>query len=52
MFSEMSALSGDNVLHAHSTLAHLLLAREDADLRELKNRSMAAGQEQTSRCSC
>lgn len=36
MFSETSALSGDNVLQAHSTLAQLLLARENADLQEMK----------------
>ncbi len=52
MFSETSALSGDNVLQAHSTLAQLLLAREDADLKELKKRSLAARREQKSKCSC
>ena len=52
MFSETSALSGDNVLQAHSTLAQLLLAREDADLREFKKHSLASRQEQKSSCSC
>lgn len=51
MFSETSALSGDNVLQAHSTLARLLLARENADLQEIKKNAVAENSEK-SRCGC
>lgn len=50
MFSETSALSGDNVLQAHDTLARLLLARENADLQEM--RKAAPQDPQKSRCGC
>ena len=48
LFSETSALSGDNVVQAHSTLAQLLLARENADLQEIKELASA----KQDKCSC
>ena len=50
MFSETSALSGDNVLQAHSTLASLLLAREDADLLQFKSSSAARQSNNRKKC--
>ena len=50
MFSEMSALSGDNVLQSHTTLAQLLLARENADLQEMKKAPLENAEK--SKCGC
>ena len=40
LFSEMSALSGDNVLQAHTTLAQLLLTKENEHLEKIKNKAL------------
>jgi hypothetical protein len=44
-------MSGDNVLQAHSTLAQLLLARENADLQELKKRGNVS-ETTKKKCAC
>ena len=40
LFSEASALSGDNVVSAHSTLATLLLERENNHLEAVKQTAL------------
>ncbi len=54
LFSEMSALSGDNVLQAHTTLGSLLLARENDQLERAKKTAIKlaqeGGQKKTCRC--
>ena len=52
MFSETSALSGDNILQAHSTLANLLLGQQDSDLMEFKKLSAARRENDSNKCSC
>ena len=53
MFSEMSALSGTNVLQAHHTLASLLLARENEELEKARKVSLTLNtQSQKKRCFC
>ena len=53
MFSEMSALSGTNVLQAHHTLANLLLARENEELEMARKASLYLNaQSQKRRCYC
>ena len=52
LFSEMSALSGDNVLQGHTTLAQLLLARENADLQAFKVHSLKLSGAPAKKCKC
>ena len=53
MFSEMSALSGTNVMQAHQTLASLLLARENEELEKARKASLDINaQSQKRRCFC
>jgi hypothetical protein len=49
----MSALSGDNVLQAHTTLAQLLLTRENEHLENLKNKAIEiTAASKHKKCSC
>ena len=53
MFSEMSALSGTNVMQAHQTLASLLLSRENEELEKARKASLSLNaQSQKRRCYC
>lgn len=55
MFSEMSALSGDNVVQAHTTLAQLLLARENEEIEKAKRAAIelnSRGSARSKRCAC
>ena len=52
LFSEMSALSGDNVLQAHTTLAQLLLKRENEHLEQVKNKALELTSENKRKCFC
>ena len=54
MFSEMSALSGTNVLHAHKTLARLLLSRENEELEKARKAALElrGDTQQKRRCFC
>ena len=37
LFSETSALSGDNVLHSQATLANLLLERQNNEIERIRS---------------
>ena len=55
MFAEMSALSGDNVMQAHTTLAQLLLARENEEIEKAKRSALELNSRERSRakkCAC
>ena len=50
----MSALSGDNVLQAHTTLAQLLLARENEELATARRTLLELNNQQPGKkwCAC
>ena len=53
MFSETSALSGDNVIQAHTTLASLLLRRENQDIEDIKRSALRLDKlQQKKNCRC
>ena len=55
MFSEMSALSGDNVMQAHTTLGQLLLARENEEIEKAKRSVLELNSREGARakkCAC
>ena len=51
LFSETSALSGDNVLQSHTTLASLLLEREDQDMEVIRQSAVKLSKEHK-KCRC
>lgn len=52
LFSETSALSGDNVLQSHTTLASLLLEREDQDMEAIRQLSLKIPKQTSKKCRC
>lgn len=53
MFSETSALSGDNVVQAHTMLASLLLERENKDIEHIKQSALRLDTlQEKKKCKC
>ncbi|XP_011403598.1 PREDICTED: ras and EF-hand domain-containing protein homolog [Amphimedon queenslandica] len=53
LFSETSAKSGDNVLQSHTTLASLLLERENQDMEAIRRSALRLDKnEQRRKCKC